>query len=143
MTSAPLDGPRLPAASGRARQLVVFLHGYGADGNDLIELGAQWAGLLPDAAFVAPHAPERCAMSPMGRQWFGLTMRDPNAVMALGPRAIGLQPHPEFIAPLSAALLDLRVDLIGAERVAGAHASLDRPLDRGLIATWIVNFLRG
>lgn len=78
MTSAPLDGPRLPAASGRARQLVVFLHGYGADGNDLIELGAQWAGLLPDAAFVAPHAPERCAMSPMGRQWFGLTMRDPN-----------------------------------------------------------------
>ena len=44
---------------------------------------------------------------------------------------------------LSAALLDLRVDLIGAERVAEAHASLDRPLDRGLMATWIVNFLRG
>ncbi len=72
-----LDGPRLPAASGTARQLVVFLHGYGADGNDLIALGREWAPLLPDAAFVSPHAPEACAGAPMGRQWFGLTFRDP------------------------------------------------------------------
>lgn len=74
----PLDGPRLPPKSGTARQLVVFLHGYGADGNDLIDLGAQWADLLPDAAFVSPHAPEPCGMSPMGRQWWALTMRDPS-----------------------------------------------------------------
>ena len=39
----------------------MFLHGYGADGNDLIELGQQWRALLPDAAFVSPNAPERCA----------------------------------------------------------------------------------
>lgn len=74
----PLDGPRLPPKSGHARQLVVFLHGYGADGNDLIDLGAQWADLMPDAAFVSPHAPEPCGMSPMGRQWWALTMRDPS-----------------------------------------------------------------
>ncbi len=73
-----LDGPRLPPKSGTARQLVVFLHGYGADGNDLIDLGQQWQTLLPDAAFVSPHAPQACAMSPMGRQWFGLTFRDPD-----------------------------------------------------------------
>jgi phospholipase/carboxylesterase len=72
-----LDGPRLPPASGRARQLVVFLHGYGADGNDLIDLGQTFAQILPDAAFVSPHAPEPCGMSPMGRQWFELTFRDP------------------------------------------------------------------
>lgn len=71
-----IDGPRVQAKSGQARQLVVFLHGYGADGADLIEIGRQWRAFLPDAAFVAPHAPERCAMSPMGRQWFPLTMRD-------------------------------------------------------------------
>lgn len=76
--AAMIDGPRISAKSGRARQLVVFLHGYGADGNDLIEIGRQWRGLLPDADFVAPHAPERCAASPMGRQWFALTMRDPD-----------------------------------------------------------------
>ena len=43
-----LDGPRLAPASGRARNLVVFLHGYGADGNDLIDIGRAWQHLLPD-----------------------------------------------------------------------------------------------
>ncbi|MGD9847333.1 MAG: alpha/beta hydrolase [Variibacter sp.] len=73
-----LDGPRLAPQSGRAaRRLVVLLHGYGADGNDLIDLGREWREILPDAAFVAPHAPEPCAQAPVGRQWFGLTLRDP------------------------------------------------------------------
>ncbi|MGL4729939.1 MAG: alpha/beta hydrolase [Bosea sp. (in: a-proteobacteria)] len=73
-----IDGPRLKPASGQVKQLVVFLHGYGADGNDLIEIGKQWQRWLPDAAFVSPHAPEACGMSPMGRQWFPLTFRDPH-----------------------------------------------------------------
>jgi phospholipase/carboxylesterase len=77
MTLPGLDGPRLPpAAGGSAQQLVVFLHGYGADGNDLIGLGREWASLLPHATFVSPNAPEPCAMSPMGRQWFDLSMGD-------------------------------------------------------------------
>ena len=73
-----LDGPRLSPRSGSARQLVVFLHGYGADGNDLIELGRVWQQILPQAAFVSPHAPEPCGQAPVGRQWFALTFRDPN-----------------------------------------------------------------
>lgn len=76
--AAIIDGPRVQAKSGTPRQLIVFLHGYGADGADLIEIGRQWRAFLPDADFVAPNAPERCAMSPMGRQWFPLTMRDPD-----------------------------------------------------------------
>ena len=76
--SAALDGPRIPASSGRTEALVVFLHGYGADGADLIELGRQWRKLLPQAAFVSPHAPERCSGAPMGRQWFVLTNRPPD-----------------------------------------------------------------
>jgi phospholipase/carboxylesterase len=80
----PLDGPRLPpAAGGAAKQLVAFLHGYGADGNDLIALGREWAKLLPHAAFVSPHAPEPCGMAPTGRQWFDLTLGDMRAI-ALG-----------------------------------------------------------
>lgn len=74
---AAIDGPRVQARSGKPKQLVVFLHGYGADGADLIEIGRQWRAFLPDADFVAPHAPDRCAASPTGRQWFPLTMRDP------------------------------------------------------------------
>ena len=73
----PLDGPRVAAKSGSARQIVVFLHGYGADGKDLIDIGRQWQAWLPDAAFVAPNAPEPCGMSPMGKQWFPLTNRAP------------------------------------------------------------------
>jgi phospholipase/carboxylesterase len=76
--SAALDGPRIPSTAGRTSQLVVFLHGYGADGNDLIELGRQWRSLMPEAAFVSPHAPERSPASPMGRQWFALSNRPPD-----------------------------------------------------------------
>jgi phospholipase/carboxylesterase len=76
--AAALDGPRLAARSGPAQQLVVFLHGYGADGNDLIEIGRAWQQLLPHAAFVSPHAAEPCGQAPVGRQWFPLTFRDPN-----------------------------------------------------------------
>ncbi len=84
-----IDGPRLEPKSGAAKQLVVFLHGYGADGNDLIDIGRAWQSLLPDAAFVSPHAPNPCGQSPMGREWFPLTFRDPNerwlGVNAAGP----------------------------------------------------------
>jgi phospholipase/carboxylesterase len=76
--AAELDGPRIEPRSGAAKQLVVFLHGYGADGKDLIEIGRAWQQYLPDAAFVSPHAPEPCAGAPMGRQWFPLTFRDPD-----------------------------------------------------------------
>jgi phospholipase/carboxylesterase len=76
--AAELDGPRLEPQGGVARRLVVFLHGYGADGNDLIEIGRAWQGLLPDTAFVSPHAPEPCGQAPVGRQWFALTFRDPD-----------------------------------------------------------------
>jgi phospholipase/carboxylesterase len=75
---ADLDGPRLEPRSGNARQLVVFLHGYGADGNDLIDIGRAWQSMLPDAAFVSPHAPRPCGQAPVGREWFPLTFRDPN-----------------------------------------------------------------
>jgi phospholipase/carboxylesterase len=69
---ATLDGPRLAPASGAAaKQLVVLLHGYGSSGADLIQLAPQWRTALPDAAFVAPNAPESCPFG--GRQWWALT----------------------------------------------------------------------
>jgi phospholipase/carboxylesterase len=76
--AAELNGPRLEPRGGQAKRLVVFLHGYGADGNDLIEIGRAWQTLLPDTAFVSPHAPEPCGQAPVGRQWFTLTFRSQN-----------------------------------------------------------------
>ena len=78
-----IDGPRLPPASGNpAKSLVVFLHGYGADGNDLIDIGRFWAPVLPDTAFASPHAPEPCSEMPVGRQWFPLAHGNVDAIFA-------------------------------------------------------------
>ena len=61
---------QIPAAGGNANKLVVFLHGYGADGKDLIDLAKPFGMALPNASFISPDAPHPCAMSPQGRQWF-------------------------------------------------------------------------
>jgi len=74
----PLSGPRLPPARGQATHLVVLCHGYGADGNDLIGLAPHWQRALPTVAFVAPNAPEPCAGSPMGYQWFPISRLSPD-----------------------------------------------------------------
>ena len=59
-----------PAAGGKSNKLVFFLHGYGADGKDLIDLANPFSMALPNATFISPDAPFPCAMSPQGRQWF-------------------------------------------------------------------------
>lgn len=66
-----LSGPEYAAQSGHAKQLVIFLHGYGADGNDLIGLAPYFAAVLPDAHFISPHGWHPCEMG-FGRQWFSL-----------------------------------------------------------------------
>ena len=71
-----LTGPERPAASGDADSLVIFLHGYGADGNDLIGLAEPLAPYLPGTRFLAPNAPERCANNPMGYQWLPIPWLD-------------------------------------------------------------------
>jgi phospholipase/carboxylesterase len=83
LAMALLSGPRLPPRRpGPPRQLVVLLHGVGADGNDLIELAPELARRLPHAAFVAPNGPEPCDMAPFGRQWFSLRDLRPAALLA-------------------------------------------------------------
>lgn len=82
-----LSGPSAePASGGPARQLVVLLHGVGADGADLIALAPHLGPALPDAAFVAPDAPCPYDMAPFGRQWFSLQDRSVPA-LAAGIRA--------------------------------------------------------
>ncbi len=73
---AELNGPRRAAKSGNGKYLVVFVHGYGADGNDLIGLADPLAEHLPDVVFHAPNAPQRCTGNPMGFQWFPIPWLD-------------------------------------------------------------------
>jgi phospholipase/carboxylesterase len=104
-----LSGPRLEA-KGTATHLVVLVHGYGADGNDLLGLAPHWQHFMPSVAFVAPNAPEPCAGSPMGFQWFPITRMDP-AEMAKGVASA---------APLLEAFLDAELARLSlpAERLA-------------------------
>lgn len=74
-----IDGNFIAPQSGKARQLVIFLHGYGANGDDLLSIGHEWAQGLPDAAFAAPNAPEVCEAYAAGYQWFSIRALDPAA----------------------------------------------------------------
>lgn len=67
---------RKAARSGKAKSLVVFVHGYGADGADLLGLGDALAPHLPDTVFVAPDAPQPCVGNPFGYQWFPIPWLD-------------------------------------------------------------------
>ena len=82
-----IDGPRLPPRSGQPKQLVVFAHGYGSNGDDLIGLAPYFARALPEAVFVSPNAPDPVPGYPAGRQWFPIANRIDPVLMAQGVRA--------------------------------------------------------
>jgi phospholipase/carboxylesterase len=74
-----IDGPRMPPArGGKPDSLVIFLHGYGSNGADLISLAPYWAEALPGTAFVSPNAIEPVPMAPGGYQWFPISNLDPH-----------------------------------------------------------------
>ena len=73
-----LNGPCVPPASGHPpKQLVIFCHGVGSDGQDLIDLSPYFAKVLPDAQFIAPNGPQAFDMASVGYQWFSLNNPDP------------------------------------------------------------------
>jgi phospholipase/carboxylesterase len=77
-----LNGPELTALSGNTRQLIIFMHGLGSDGTDLIELAPIMQAVLPDAHFISPNAVEPYDMAPFGYQWFSVQDRTPEILYA-------------------------------------------------------------
>ena len=71
-----------PHNDGKPGHLVILLHGYGADGNDLIGLAPVLAPLMPDVVFYAPNAPQPCEGNPFGYQWFPVSRLDPTLALA-------------------------------------------------------------
>ncbi len=128
-----LSGPEAGPASGQqARHLVVLLHGWGANGEDLFGLVPSLQQVLPDAYFAAPNGPDNCDAAPPGTpsyQWFSLNERSPQA-MFKGVEKI----RPSFDSWLSGKLTELSLDesslaLIGFSQGAmlALHAALRRP----------------
>lgn len=78
-----LEGPGLlPRSRGKAKNLVVFCHGYGSNGADLIGLAPYWSEQLPDTEFLSPNAPQIWESYPSGYQWFSLREFTPQAMRA-------------------------------------------------------------
>ena len=71
-----LTSGRQGAVRGAARRMVVFVHGYGADGADLLGLAGAMAPHLPDTLFLSPDAPDKCTGNGLGRQWFAIPWLD-------------------------------------------------------------------
>jgi phospholipase/carboxylesterase len=86
MTIQTLSYVEQPARSGNTQELVIFLHGWGSDGENLLSLAPFFADFMPHTHFIAPNAPERCDMSPSGYQWFSLSDWSPES-MERGARA--------------------------------------------------------
>ncbi|MEM9050207.1 MAG: prolyl oligopeptidase family serine peptidase [Pseudomonadota bacterium] len=124
-----------------AERLVVFLHGYGADGGDLIGIADTLAAHLPKTRFLAPNAPQRCGANPMGFQWFpipwmdGSSEADMHAGIAtsvdLLHRYLDTLPRQEGIGPE-------RTVLVGFSQ--GTMMSLHVGLRRGTAFAGIVGF---
>lgn len=84
--------PEINPLSGKASQLLVFLHGLGSDGHDLISLAPFMQQALPECHFMSPHGVERFDMAPFGRQWFSLRDRKEEVLKRLvqnsAPKAV-------------------------------------------------------
>lgn len=81
---------RTPASGKKSQQLVIILHGWGADGYNLIDLADVFSHNLPDAHFIAPNAPFICEANPFGFQWFSLLDRQPRHMLEGANKAASL-----------------------------------------------------
>lgn len=78
-----LPYPEIAPTNSNAQRLVVFLHGLGSDGHDLITLAPLMQATLRDCYFISPHAVQPFEMAPFGRQWFSLNNRAPDKIQQL------------------------------------------------------------
>jgi phospholipase/carboxylesterase len=79
-----LEGPRLNPLSGlKPEALVILIHGYGSNGEDLISLAAMMQPSLPYAVFVAPNAPSQLPHMAAAHQWW------PIETFSMAERAVG------------------------------------------------------
>lgn len=70
-----------PFSKEKPKNAVILCHGYGGDGKDISLLANYWSKYLPNTIFICPDAPERCAVSPTGFQWFDLMDQKPDQIL--------------------------------------------------------------
>ena len=141
MAPRPLQSARKGAPRGQARSVVIFLHGYGANGADLLGLADPLAPHLPQTAFYAPDAPENCQGNPFGFQWFPIPWLDGSAEDAA--REGALQSRADIDAFIDQVLTDeglppSALALVGFSQ--GTMMSLDVAPRRDALLAAVVGF---
>ena len=71
-----------PLSKAKPKNAVILCHGYGGDGKDISILASYWKSYLPETIFICPDAPEKCAASPTGFQWFDLMDQTPEQILS-------------------------------------------------------------
>ena len=66
----------------KPKNAVILCHGYGGDGKDISLLANYWKTYLPETIFFCPDAPEKCAVSPTGFQWFDLMDQSQDQILS-------------------------------------------------------------
>ncbi|HYD19311.1 MAG TPA: dienelactone hydrolase family protein [Patescibacteria group bacterium] len=113
-----LNGPYIAPQSGTARQMVIFLHGYGSNGDDLIGIGHEWKAALPDCVFISPNAPAICDQYAQGFQWF--------PIRAIDPAAIEREEHAKNVLPVLNAFIDQELQKWGVDEAHLAVAGFSQ-----------------
>ena len=76
-----------PESNYPINNVVILLHGYGGDGEDISMLSLNWKRFLPNTIFLCPDGHEECAINPSGFQWFDLTKDDSQYILDQSKRA--------------------------------------------------------
>lgn len=66
-----------------------------------------------------------------------------NAIIAVGPRILTVQPHPEFEDSVIDALITLKGKAVEPDRLARAKAHLGQANDNRAVADWLADVLEG
>lgn len=133
MLAEALGGKVLPAAGGWC----VGAHTFE------VRAGEPWMQPFASPVLLPMLCQDQVQALPAGSVVLASAADCPVGMFRVGSTMLGIQAHPEFVIAYLQAVLEDRVQRVGAEKTAAALASLGQELDNGLVATWIRNFLTG
>ncbi|QOL20011.1 alpha/beta hydrolase [Candidatus Bodocaedibacter vickermanii] len=119
-------------------QLFIFLHGWGADGQNLLDIALSLSHDFPKAEFHLPNAPHPCEANIKGYQWFSLSDESQEALLSGVEDAAKITEHYIREHTQHAHLDYKNVILLGFSQGAmlAKHLALTRPNLCGVVAAY-------
>lgn len=102
------------------------------------EVAGDVPGLETDTFHLLASHKDQVSELPEGATLTARSPRCPIAAFTVGDHVRCVQAHPEFVPSLAASLYGSRRERIGDDVVDAALATLETPLDRQLVADWLL-----